>query len=246
MTRLLLAQQGYACDGVATGQEVVRALQEREYDLLVSDIDMPGNRDLQVIAGLPQLQAGLPVILVTGMPTVETAVRSVGLAVAGYLVKPVESEALLQQVKQAIQQYRCFRAVVESRDRFRRAADELERLETILARPGAAGSRASSEAFIDLVMRNAAQSLVDLKRAMDVMQPGAGPEGRDRQAAARPVVLLEALWETIAVLEKTKSSFKSKELGQLRRRLETLVSGDDSPKEPGVSPTDDHLPARTS
>ena len=96
MTRLLLTRNGFECDAVASGQDVEAALRAREYELLVSDIDMPGNRDLRVVASLPQLQAGLPVILVTGAPTVESAVRSVGLSVAAYLVKPLVAEVFLE------------------------------------------------------------------------------------------------------------------------------------------------------
>jgi hypothetical protein len=35
--------------------------------------------------------------------------------------------------------------------------------------------------------------------------------------------MMNALWETVVVLEKTKGSFKSKELGDLRRKLESLL-----------------------
>ena len=55
-----------------------------------------------------------------------------------------------------------------------------------------------------------------------------------RLESSRPLVLLEALRDTIAVLEKTKSSFKSKELGDLRVRLEQLVRGTRGGSGPGA------------
>lgn len=229
MTRRVLVQQGYTCDTATSATEVEDRLRKKEYDLLVSDIDMPGNSNLQLVAGLPQLQAGLPVILITGAPSVETAARSVGLAVAAYLIKPVSSEVLNEHVRMAIGRYRCFKAVAASRQRFLRASADLQQIETALRTPSSTTSDTSVQAFLDLTLQNAAQSLVDLRRLMDALR--AQPETRDAGdwlQSARPVVLLEALWETIAVLEKTKGYFKSKELGQLRKKLESLVGDRDS------------------
>ncbi len=224
MTRRVLVQQGYACDTASSASEVEVRLRAREYDLLISDIDMPGNSNLQLVAGLPQLQAGLPVILVTGAPSVDSAARSVGLAVAAYLIKPVASELLLDHVRKAIGRYRCFRTVTASRQRFAQASADLQRIEASLRMPSGGASDVSVQAFLDLTLQNAAQSLLDLRRLMDALRSQSQPQDEQNWlSSARPVVLLEALWETIAVLERTKTSFKSKELAQLRRKLEGLV-----------------------
>jgi DNA-binding response OmpR family regulator len=230
LTRRLLVQQGYKCDTAANASEVERCLRAGEYDLLISDIDMPGNSNLQMVAGLPQLQAGLPVILITGAPSVESAARSVGLAVVAYLIKPVASEVLLAHVRKAVERYRCFKAVVASRQRFLQASADLQRIETSLRVPASGSSDTSLQTFLDLTLQNAAQSLLDLRRLMDALRSRPQPsEGKDWLQDPKPVVLIEALWETIALLEKTKASFKSKDLGQLRKRLETLVGSGGSP-----------------
>jgi len=83
--------------------------------------------------------------------------------------------------------------------------------------------------FLDLTLQNAVQSMVDLRRLVDALraQPHVSKE-KDWLQSARPVRLFEALWETIAVLEKTKTSFKSKELALLRKKLESLLGDKDS------------------
>lgn len=224
LTRRLLVQRGYECDTASDAGQVQDRLRVREYDLLISDIDMPGNSNLQMVADLPQLQAGLPVILVTGSPSVDSAARSVGLAVAAYLIKPVDAAMLLDHVRAALDRYRCFRVVAASRQRLLQASADLQRLETSLRTPVAGTYDTSVQAFLDLTLQNAAQSLLDLRRLMDTLRarPQAS-EADDWLQSARPVVLLEALWETIAVLEKTKHSFKSKELAQLRKKLEGVL-----------------------
>jgi len=224
MTRRVLLQGGYECDTAGCASEVEDRLRVLEYDLLISDIGMPGNTHLQLVAGLPQLQAGLPVILVTGDPSVDSAARSVGLAVAAYLIKPIPSDVLLAHVRKAVERYRCFKAVIASRQRFARAAADLQLIEASLRSDADTGSDTSVRTFLDITLQNAAQSLLDLRHLVDALQRHAQPqEQKNWLQETRPVVLLEALWETIAVLEKTKHAFKSKELGQLRKRLEGLV-----------------------
>jgi len=224
MTRLLLIRHGYACDTAGSGQEVEQRLQEQTYDLLISDIDMPGNQNLQLVASLPQIQAGLPVILITGAPSVHSAAQSVGLFVAAYLIKPVESAVLLEHVRKAIERHQCFRTIVQSRQRHLQASADLERLEWALRTPSGGTADASMQTFLDLTMRNAAQSLADLRLLLETLRvPPAAEAGQPALSECRPAILMQALWETVAVLEKTKTSFKSKELGELRKKLEGIL-----------------------
>jgi DNA-binding response OmpR family regulator len=230
MTKLLLVREGYSCHTAADGPEVETLLNQREYDLLISDIDMPGNRDLSLIAGLPQMQAGLPVILVTGAPSVESAAKSVGLAVAAYLLKPLDTKAFLDTVRQTVERFRCYRAAMLSRERLVRSSEAMKALETELRSPVSGGSDPAVQAFVDLTIQNMHQSLLDLRSVLAVLRPAeaATPESAADQAR-QPLALVQALWETVAVLEKTKHAFKSKELGQLRKKLEGLVgSGPDA------------------
>ena len=75
-TAYLLQQRGYKCDCAADGPEALRLFQSNHYDLLVADIHMPGNQDLGLIRRAQQVTGGMPVILVTGYPCLETATRS--------------------------------------------------------------------------------------------------------------------------------------------------------------------------
>lgn len=81
----LLRRVGFEVVGAASAAEALDCLAAKEFDALVSDIHMPGNSGLELIANVPQIAAGLPVILLTGRPSVETAARSVRLAVTPIL-----------------------------------------------------------------------------------------------------------------------------------------------------------------
>ena len=90
-----LAAKGYACTCASDAPEAARLLSEQTFDLLISDIAMPGNSELQLIREVQVKTPWIPIILVTGYPSVETAVRAVRLPVYSYLLKPIEFSEIL-------------------------------------------------------------------------------------------------------------------------------------------------------
>jgi DNA-binding response OmpR family regulator len=223
-TAAFLSQRGYRCDCAGTGEEAIACLKQKRYDLLISDIEMPGNRDLRLIQSLPQIQEGLPVILMTGYPTIQTAAHAVGLSVVAYLIKPVNPETLLAEVGRSLERSRYFRKVAGTRERLISVCEDLKHIENSIRIPAGNELQASLVAFLDLTLQNVTASLLDLRYLIESMAstPSQSPE-REWFQSSRPLILISALRETIAVLAKTKGSFKSKELAELRHKLETLL-----------------------
>ena len=107
----LLRQAGYQCDCAPDAIVAAELLRGAEYDLLIADIKMEGNFELEFIQDLPQIATGMPVILVTGYPSMKSAIQSVQLPVVAYLIKPFEFKELLEQVEKAIKNYLFFKPV---------------------------------------------------------------------------------------------------------------------------------------
>jgi len=108
-TKEILQDQGYQCDCAADAATAAKMLESAEYDLLISDIKMPGNDELEFIETLPQLAEGMPVILVTGYPSTKTAIHSVELPVVAYIAKPFNYDDLLEKMQSSIKSFRVFR-----------------------------------------------------------------------------------------------------------------------------------------
>ena len=88
----------------------------------------------------------------------------------------------------------------------------------------------SVNTFLTLTLRNIAGSLDDLKHLTEALaQQRSEQTVRKLLNCPRCFALTEALEETIKVLARTKSSFKSKELGDLRKKLEKLVAHSGQP-----------------
>jgi response regulator RpfG family c-di-GMP phosphodiesterase len=192
--------------------------------LLIADIKMPGNPNLELIKELPKLAKGTFAILVTGFPSQKTAIEAVQLPVAAYMVKPIDFEELKKNVAQAIQQKNLFQTVSDTKQRLQQWQTQMQGIEEILEKRNYTTYTASVRSFLDLTLSNISAAFMDVKNLTQILTD-------DQKESAicnlmncpRLDKLTEGLAETIKTLELTKSAFKSKELGNLRMKLEQLV-----------------------
>jgi DNA-binding response OmpR family regulator len=224
-TSELLRAEGFECDAVRDAIEATRRLKEETYDVVVADIRMPGNAELEFIKSLPEIADGIQVILVTGYPTVESAVESHQSPVAAYLVKPFEFDALKSAIVTAIEKARIYRGIATANHRLDEWRAEMKQIEASLKQARTAALPSTVSAFFQLTFGNIVGALSDLHRLTDSLtRQQVQPEACAVFNCPRGSALTDAVKETIEVLEKTKGSFKSKELGELRKKLEALMS----------------------
>ncbi len=98
----LLRRKGYECYYVTDAMTVIETLKSVKFDLLIADINMPGNTGLELIKKLPEIAEGLPVILITDGQFPDTQIQSLKPSVTTCLNKPLDSEELLMQVRGSI------------------------------------------------------------------------------------------------------------------------------------------------
>jgi CheY-like chemotaxis protein len=218
-TAELLRQQGYLVDCAMDGHEAARKLQGIRYDLLISDIRMPGNPDLELLQALPEPNRDLPVILMTGYPSAETAIRAVNRAVLAYLVKPMEFQDLLVQVKRGGAPRRLQSAVNDSARRIQDWAGEMAQLANGLSSPGGA----ELPRLLGAMLGRMGETLIDMKHMVDLSEGREDGQGCAVRHCPRLESYQRIFQEGIEVLEKTKSAFKSRNLEDLRRKMESVV-----------------------
>jgi len=98
----VLQAEGYAVDLAARGDTGLAQAQDQPYDLVITDLKLPGLDGLQVVAGLHAAKPRLPIIMMTAHGTTETAIDATKLGAFEYLVKPFEVEELLDLVAPAV------------------------------------------------------------------------------------------------------------------------------------------------
>ncbi len=97
-TAALLRADGYDVDGVADGAAAADALRATRYDLVLLDLRMPGVDGLGVVEALRLWGERVPVLMISGFGTVESAVRALHLGADDFLTKPVEPDVLSARV----------------------------------------------------------------------------------------------------------------------------------------------------
>lgn len=101
-TAEILRCEGYRCDAVTNAMDGMEALRARNYELLIADINMPGNANLDFIRQGRVCFPQLPIILITGYPEIETAIQGIDLDIDHYLLKPLEIDLLLRKVGETL------------------------------------------------------------------------------------------------------------------------------------------------
>ena len=221
----ILERHGYSCDCAAHAEEALGLLSSRAYDLLVSDIRMPGNQNLDFIRRVAGLRAGLPVILMTAYPSLPTAMGAINLPVIAYLVKPIDFEELMRQIQRGVAFRRVSATLLGIKERLQGwvADTELIRKE-FDASPGTTVKGVFFGAMT-LTLGKLAGTLLDLQELfrLALELEGNQPDGDVLPNSPRIEALERALAEGVEVLSATKEAYRSKELGALRKRFEALV-----------------------
>ena len=90
--------------GHLNGEEALKAMKGKLFDVVILDIKMPGGMDgIEVLREMKRIQPLVEVILLTGHASVETSIEGMKLGAFDYLLKPVKLEELLVKVGQAFE-----------------------------------------------------------------------------------------------------------------------------------------------
>jgi hypothetical protein len=133
--------------------------------------------------------------------------------------------ALLTLIHSSLERSAIYKSVSGAQDRLRRWLEELQATKEALIAHERVPAAMVSENYMAITLQNMMESMRELKELFDRLGQAPGRMGERRPSAD---VLMNALRDSIAVLERTKGSFKSRELKLLREHLEQIVRGDSS------------------
>ncbi len=99
----ILGDEGYQTSSVNTGEAALASVAEDAPDLIFLDIWMPGIDGLDVLARIKQTHPALPVVMISGHATIETAVKATRLGAFDFIEKPLDMDKLILAARNAIQ-----------------------------------------------------------------------------------------------------------------------------------------------
>jgi excisionase family DNA binding protein len=97
-----LTMADYDVDAADDGPSAIEKMRAVTYDLLITDLKMPGMDGLSVIREARKLSADLRVIIITGYSTEASAIEAINLGVSGYLTKPFRLPRILAAAARAL------------------------------------------------------------------------------------------------------------------------------------------------
>ena len=111
--RMILEYEGYDVAEATSGEDALQRLERERPDAIVLDVKMPRIDGLEVLARVKQTDAALPVVVMSGHGTIQTAVEATRLGAFDFIEKPLGRDRVLVVLRNALEQGRL---VSENRD----------------------------------------------------------------------------------------------------------------------------------
>jgi len=122
-----LLSEDYECLRAASAEEALARLHESEFQLVISDITMPGMSGLDMIPHIKALSPDTVVVMISGMQTVESAIGALRLGAFDYLMKPFDLRQVEAVVKRALEHH----DLVVAKQRYENHLEELVEQRTV-------------------------------------------------------------------------------------------------------------------
>lgn len=121
-----LESEGYVSGGCGGGIDALAAMDNQRWDLALVDIRMPGIDGLELLARTRALHSEIPVIVITGYGSVDTAVRALKGGAEDYVVKPFPPADLAVRIDRAMEKSRALREVERLKNNLREVSPKAD------------------------------------------------------------------------------------------------------------------------
>jgi DNA-binding NtrC family response regulator len=98
-----------------SGDEAIKLVENNDFDVIVLDVQMPGKSGIETLKEIKNIEQLSQVIMLTGHATVKTAIEGMKNGAYDYLMKPTDTDDLIEMINKA------YKLVTEQRDRIRQA-----------------------------------------------------------------------------------------------------------------------------
>ncbi len=164
-----LADSGYATTGASGGAEGLKALAKDDFDLMLTDLMMPGMDGIQLLRKALEIDPSLVGIIMTGQGTIPTAVEAMKVGAFDYLLKPFNLQIMLPVIERALEVRRLRMENVRLRHYVERLTYESPRYQMI-------GSSPAMQKVVQIIEKVAGTDATVLIR---------GPSGTGKELVAR-------------------------------------------------------------
>jgi DNA-binding NtrC family response regulator len=139
LLQLSLAEEGYNTQAASDAEAGLKLLHQSKFDLVITDLKLPGMDGLEFLQSVKRSDAQLPVVLMTAFGTVETAIRAMKAGASDYVLKPFSLEEIKLVIKKELdvrrlqEENRDLREALGKRYEFKNIVARSEKMQEVLA-----------------------------------------------------------------------------------------------------------------
>ena len=108
---IILRNEGYTVDTVSRGSEALKKLEEDHYAIVIVDLMMPGIDGMDLLQEIKRKKPDITVIMITGYPSIKTAVKSIKLNAFDYIPKPFTPDELRSLIARALEKRQTYEEI---------------------------------------------------------------------------------------------------------------------------------------
>jgi len=127
--RALTQMGGFHVDLAETAEEALRKIESEEFDLVLTDVRLPGMNGLQLVSEIVKSRPAIITIVLTGHATIDSALEAMKRGASDYLRKPVDLEEMVIRLQKALEERSRFVKLKEVADNLEKSNQELRRLD---------------------------------------------------------------------------------------------------------------------
>lgn len=145
--KMILDYEGYESLFAENGKKALQVIDDEPVDVVLLDIKMPGMDGLEVLDAIRELDADIPVIMISGHGTIETAVESTKKGAYDFLEKPLDRDKVLVTIRNALRQrklsqdYREIKEKVETDEQILGKSRAIQKIIELIKRVGPTDAR---------------------------------------------------------------------------------------------------------
>ena len=102
MLSSVLNDEGYVVEAVENGRKAIKACEKLFFDVALIDVELPDMKGTELLARLKEMRPKMVRIIVTGHPSLDSAMKSVNERADGYVLKPFEVTELLEKIRKLL------------------------------------------------------------------------------------------------------------------------------------------------
>ncbi len=145
--KMILDYEGYESLFAENGKKALQVIDDEPVDVVLLDIKMPGMDGLEVLDAIRELDADIPVIMISGHGTIETAVEATKKGAYDFLEKPLDRDKVLVTIRNALRQrklsqdYREIKEKVETDEQILGKSRAIQKIIELIKRVGPTDAR---------------------------------------------------------------------------------------------------------